>query len=227
MQRWYDEVYEEKEENGKRKFTWDGPSDFEQWENANPKILFLLKEALGDFEPASPQRKKDIGNKPFLLNIARWKFAIKHMFEELNQIPFFDSFEKPHNLGELMDDIAVVEVKKVDEGKGASDLVEINKYAENDKEFLKEQIDIINPQIILCGYTVDNYYTIFGGYNPTTMKVIIEDSRCACLSHYNRLIINFYHPSTRSRARAKELFEILCRMIKDGNVFEKFDWYRK
>ena len=125
-------------------------------------------------------------------------------------------------LPETINDIALIEVKKLNEGRSTSDDKEINMYAKIDKDFIKEQIDLINPDIILCCYTGEAYADHL--FIEDAWEKLISISKCNCYKDFNRLVIDFYHPSTRSDERAKELFDILCKMIKEGNVFKKFSW---
>lgn len=208
-------------------FTSDGPSNWDEWTQQKPRILFLLKEALDTFTP-SESTQHDIGSKPFGLNIAKWKFAIKKIYDNPNETLAFPSNDFIRNWSNNTNsDIAIVEIKKFDENKGTSERKIISKYAMNDSVFLKEQIKLINPQIILCCNTGDDYSNYLFDEDYDSNKPLISDSKCKCFKDFNRLVIDFYHPSTRNEKRAKELFEILCRMIIDGKVFDNFYWHDK
>lgn len=131
-------------ENDIMEFTWDGPSDWKKWEEQKPKILFLLKEAHSGFQPCIPNQK--IENKTGR-NISRWKNAIKLLFENSKDSP---TFHANNILNETNDNIAIVEVKKLNEERPNSSYKVILDYAKNDKDLLKGQIDILDPQIIVC-----------------------------------------------------------------------------
>jgi len=133
----------------------------------------------------------------------------------------FSTIELPKTI----DDVAIIEVKKLNERKGTSNYYKIKNYAIRDKDFLKEEFELINPDIVVCGNTGDYYGDII--YGEDSSEALINDSKCYCYKHGNRLVIEFYHPSTRSEEREEDLFDILCRMIKNGNVFEKFNWGEK
>jgi len=119
-----------------------------------------------------------------------------------------------------VNDIAIIEVKKLNEAKGSSSYYNIRNFARQDKDFIKEQIELINPDIIFCCNTGDFYCDDI--YGDEDWQHLICVSKCNCYKHGNRVVIDFYHPSTRSKQRDKELFDILHRMIKQGNVFEMF-----
>ncbi|MDP1744850.1 MAG: hypothetical protein Q8L90_04695 [Bacteroidota bacterium] len=221
LEKWNKTRPEYNQENG---FTSDGPSNWHEWTEQKPRILFLLKEALDTFTPSNPTQHQ-IGAKSFGLNIARWKYAIKKLYENPHETLSFPSKEFIKEWSNNTNaDIAIVEVKKFDENNGVSNPKKISSYAMRDKEFLKEQIRLINPQIILCCKTGDDYANYLYIEDYDIKEPLISDSNCNCYKDVNRLIIDFYHPSTRNEARAKELFEILCKMIKEGNIFKKFDW---
>lgn len=206
--------YEDKVD-GKR-FSHDGIMNYEAWINSVPKILFLLKENRAAKNEWEPWDGITVGNI-FSKNIARWRQIIIELFKNPAKELSFSNIELP----ETIDDIAIIEVKKLNEGKGSSNYYNIKNYAIKDKDFLKEEFELINPDIVVCGNTGDYYGDII---YEDSLEALINDSECYCYKHGNRLVIEFYHPSTRSEEKEKELFEILCRMIKNGNVFEKFNW---
>jgi hypothetical protein len=206
----------ENEAEGTR-FTIDGIVNYDAWKKAKPKILFLLKE--NHDKTYEPYEGITVDSKPFSLNIARWRQLLIELYKNpANEL----SFENI-NLPKGINDIAIVEVKKLNNRKSKSDNNEISKFAERDMEFLKEQIEIINPDIIFCGYTGDAYQNYL--YNGNILwERLISDSNCHCFKDDNRLMIDFYHPSTFNATKDEQYFNILYKMIKNGNVFEKFDW---
>ena len=212
----------EYEVEGKR-FTIDGIADYDAWEKSKPKILFLLKE--NHDEEYEPCWGITVDSKPWSLNIARWRQILIELFRDISKEISFEIVDLP----ETIDDIAMVEVKKLNEGKKVSSNSDIMKYAKRDNKFLKEQIDLINPQVVLCGNTGDFYDIIYADDSSCkeSERLSPDLSKCACWKYHDRLIIDFYHPSTRSDARARELFEILCKIIKEENVFANFDWGKK
>lgn len=228
LNKWYEE---RPEYDTKGEFCWDGPSNWGKWTKQVPKILFLVKEPHSGYHPSTPSMENPKISGKFCLNIARWKFAIRKLYENSNEIPAFPNVEDLRSWSEnKIDDIAIVEVKKMNEEKKSSSNQEIIEYAKKDKEFLKEQIDLINPNIILCGNTFESYKTIYD--NDAKMAEQLnylwldnaEIDAYVC-SHRKRMIISFYHPSYRKST--EDLFELLCRVIKEGNVFDKFDWSKK
>lgn len=208
----------EYEGEGKR-FTIDGIANFDAWKKSNPKILVLLKE--NHDEEYEPFWGLTVDSKPFSLNIARWRQILIELYNNPTTELSFDSINLPPGI----EDIAIVELKKLNERKTPSVYNDIAKYAKQDKVFLIEQVELINPDIILCANTGDTLADHV--FNDDKWERLISNSKCHCYKLDNRLIIDFYHPSTRTVGRAKELFDILYRLVKEGNVFEKFDWGKK
>jgi hypothetical protein len=218
FKRWLKERPEYKGE-GKR-FSIDGIMNFDNWIATNPKILFLLKENRADEDDWEPSDGINTQANRFSKNIARWTQVIREMYANPNAEPSFDDIVLPV----AFNDIAIIEVKKLNEGNGQSSPADLKRYAREDKLFIQEQLEIINPEIIICGNTCELYGDII--YGDEEWERLIYFPHYACYKHRNRLVIDLYHPSQRANSKDREIFEILCRMIKEGNVFEKFNWYK-
>jgi hypothetical protein len=202
------------------RFSLDGIMNFDAWIKSKPKILFLLKEnhaAEDDWEPSDGiTRDANI----FSLNIVRWRQILIKLSKNPAEEPSFSNIELP----ESVNDIAIIEVKKLNERKPSSNNADIKKYAIKDRELIKEQFKLINPDIIVCCSTGDYYDEDIYGDEPWIQLLPSPIKKCNCYKHGNRLVIDFYHPSYKSEAQSEELFETLCSLIKKGNVFEKFNW---
>jgi hypothetical protein len=210
------------ESNGRR-FVNDGITDVSKWNDAKPKTLFLLKENPdGEWEPAEGITTN---SGPFSRNIVRWHSVLQALFQEPSAVLSFTNIRLP----ETVKNIALVEVKKVNEGRRTSSPKEILKYAANDSKFLKEQIELIQPEVIFCCYTSNAYEEIYPN-EPWEEKICCVPAKwnpkghCSCDKHRGRLVIDFYHPSQRIRDRDKDLFEMLCEMIQKHRVFDRFSW---
>jgi len=205
-------------EDDEKEFTYDGISNFEEWEKQEPKILFLLKEARQGYHPSYPNQKVD---GMFGINIARWKLAVKEIYTNRESHPvFMEAWQRPKN----NDDITMVEVKKVNDENPSSDINIINRYAEQDSAFLKEQIDLINPHVVFCCGTITAYGDfIYGDDEWETLYSINEPKPCACFKHKIRLVIDFFHPILIG-SDPRMIFNLLCQLLKEGKVFDHFEW---
>ena len=199
-------------------FTMDGPSDWPQYYRQHPRVLFLLKESHGDeWHPSIPCT---MDQTRFSENVTLWKYAINMLYRDPTQQMSFPALESIHNGDHA--DIAFVEAKKLNEGKGTSDDNEIKTYAAKDKEFLKAQIALLAPHIVLCAGTIDAYDAIYEEqYDPYVL--LSSNGSCKCWRLSNRLVIEFFHPSYWGKT-PQELYSLLCSPIKTGNVFENFPW---
>ena len=74
---------------------------------------------------------------------------------------FFSGMSDIHYGNDILKHIAVVNVKKSG-GKANSSMEEINQYAEYDSEELKKELEIIDPTVIVCGYTISSLNIIMG-----------------------------------------------------------------
>jgi hypothetical protein len=205
-------------------FTVDGvaPQNWDKWNESKPKILFLLKENFTtDFEPQyGVELRENGGRDQFSWNVARWRYVIKELFDNPRADIIYDKFNPA--LPVWVDDVALVEVKKLNEGASTSDNSDIKKYAKEDREFLQEQIEILNPDVIICCYTGDSYDQ-FRTPNEEYVE-LFRKSNCPCYKDGNRLCIDFYHPSSFTPFNSIELFDILKEMIVEGDVFSQFEW---
>jgi len=123
----------------------DGIFDDGEWENVNKKILFIMKE-VNNWEGGDLKTLFENGPKyPMWHTISRWAGGI------LNNFPEFEEIDKWSARKENIKKIASINLKKTSGGP-SSDMSIINAYAHMDKELLLEQIDEIQPSIVVaCG----------------------------------------------------------------------------
>jgi hypothetical protein len=183
-------------------FVYDGILREENYWSSIPKIAFVLKEGNDKFNPISPipEDKKGYGPKgssgTFWRYMAGYTNIITKIWndEDVTKKDCLKAKEITNNSQ------AYINIKKSFENKKSSNYKDIINYAEKDSEFLQEQINIINPDVIYLGGTYDAFQKIF-----KTEKV---DYRIH--THDNRLIINYYHPSHHKGYKTfDELIKIL------------------
>lgn len=201
-----------------RCFAHDGIVDVEQWRKAKPKILFLLKETHCPPEEWEPHDGIASNANHFSRNIARWHSIVQALYTERATIPSFTGSILP----ETITDIALVELKKVNEGRRKSNDNDIKAYANRDVAFLREQIELIQPQLIFCCGTGDIYADNLYADEPLE-EICRKWGAKGCFKHRNRLVIDFYHPSPRGYGH-EQLFAMLLELLQEGAVFEHFSW---
>lgn len=170
-------------------FIKDGIIDENMFESLDQKILFISKEAnMKKYDDDNDFRVwwKDEHEKTFSIRVAQWAYGILHNFPEFESI----SYEKQRV---ALKSISFMDVKKLG-GGNRSNKKDILKYVTQDLEFIKKQIDIIDPDIIVSSIDTKPNKVIFGedfkktGYHVNYLQ---EDGR---------LIIDFYHPSAQAGA---------------------------
>lgn len=191
-------------------FIYDGPSHWDKYEESNPRIVFLAKEAHSSFAPSEPRVVDD----RFTRNIARWAYLINAHGDSTNisVMPESDKLQEYYNR------IAIVEVKKVNEDKKRSSPTELKDYAWKDQFYLKRQIEILSPHVVLCCGTLD-YFDIIFDYTYEVEKKIYSNSEVACWLVNDMLVIDFYHPSTTKKGNTdNKLFKLLTDLLSNQAV---------
>ncbi len=128
--------------------TWDGILNDSYWET-NPRVLFLLKDTRDDFTYIAPAPTKGYGPEGVSLNfwgnINSWQHVISMRWD--NAVPTEEEIrmirKKP------VKDIAYLNIKKK-QGTSAISWKELRSYAIRDKKFLIRQLEMIDPQVIIC-----------------------------------------------------------------------------
>lgn len=196
-------------ERGYQRFICDGIVDEEWWlkEHKVPKICFFLKEARTQEENyilTDDLRRYE----PWKLwqRVAIWTQAIQSAYAQA--VPYNHEALKK-NSHNAIKQIAVCNVKKSD-GTNISNDDDLKKFAIMDKEELKRELILINPDIIVCGYTLGCLEKVLDDeleIDPTwdTMYGFWKD----------KLVIDYYHPACHypNRVNYYALMSI-CKMAE-------------
>lgn len=149
-----------KEDRNYNCYIEDGVFDEREWNNQNIKILYVLKEANcwqrdsdGTCHCAT-HHKKTLNLCNYLLseksptywktwnNVVRWTQAIRFGGKYQRSITKSDK-------SKYLKTIAALNIKKV-AGGSQSDSNKILLYGKNDADYIKQQIDLYKPDIIIC-----------------------------------------------------------------------------
>lgn len=177
-------------------FNYDGIVNDEYWNDENnKKILFFLKEA-----HQGNRSREEYGNDIFDLvgwldgtvykmwkKVVIWVWAIENT--TISNIKEYDENRISEVEQDLIRKIAVVNVKKSN-GKTNSDWEELVKYANEDKELLLKEIEMIKPKIIICGNNVRLLNIVFDG--ALDMEKLYKHHY---VIHNGYIIIDYYHPA--------------------------------
>lgn len=176
----------------KNAFISDGIVDPVTWSDQSQKtILFVLKEAYDRYGTG------------YSLNEWLHKYLVKKIWKRVAKVSHGIQNTNATTISEykaeLSDDeyrsslnrIAVMNLKKSG-GRSHSDHNEILRYAEYDSEELKKEFELIDADIIVCGYTFTILYEVIFGNDP-----IKKCDNWYYWLRYNgrdRLFIDYYHP---------------------------------
>ena len=106
--------------------------------------------------------------------------------------------------------ISVINLKKTP-GKAKSNNSEIDKFAKEDREYIKNQVEIYNPDLIICGGTGDMFIKNILDLDSESWTYVSKYLRY--LIYNDKLIVDTYHPACRKRK--KDLFENIVLPIRD------------
>ena len=183
-------------------FISDGPVCPEIWNDRNKgkKIAFVLKEAYGENSEWSltDWLRREGPNYNIWYRVVEWIYGILNTTSTkiARYSPDLISFEKSEGKpNEWLSQVAIVNIKKSG-GKSSSDNDEIKAYALADKEEIIRELEILDPDIIICGSTAEALNGISGGFEGP--------NRCDNWYYYSdviggreRLFIDYYHPANR------------------------------
>jgi len=179
-------------------FVKDGIVNLNKWNVQETRPLFLLKEAYGGIKSWNLINDCILSNTDKQIDntwkrVTQWTYGIMNTTEAT--APFFDEDSIPKNFANnYLQNIAVVNVKKI-AGEPTSDWGKLEEAVDNDKDFLKKEIELIAPTVIVCGYTIKFFEKIF--------DIKIKKSKnknlyyLAEINGKTVIVIDYYHPGNR------------------------------
>lgn len=205
----------------------------EQWEKASRRILFLVKDNndgwghdtrtwLVDGDEAENSRNLSggrVGQSGFLPNIAKMFYGLMTVQpgHPANYDQVCEEMDKVRDMFNTAP-FAFVEAKKAAGGKTVASS-EVTNAMEKDKEFLKDELDILRPNIIVCCDAEDSQFNFvtqyyLAGREPEKFDGAHEtypDARHPyCLWFYDSenpeeriAVIKSYHPSNQGKENWK------------------------
>jgi hypothetical protein len=186
-------------DHSKNFFIPDGIVDTDIWNSGKKKrILFLLKEAYGTdwgnytlatwLHSSHPNRK--IWKK-----IAILTYGIQNTTAA--SIPRYREKLTADEHEAALDQIAVINIKKSD-GKTQSDYAEIDAYAQYDRKEIIKELQLISPEIIICGSTFGSLFTTVLGNEPLNNSTRNDNWYYDLdICGTSALVIDYYHPANR------------------------------
>lgn len=134
-------------------YAMDGPINPDNWDNQKPKLLFLAKETHG-FMGCPPiffeKEKAGYNASPFDRAISKISYLISKTKLTIIKRNEFNHISK-EEMQEGFTKLAQIECKKTSTGDEiTSGDAKIRDQARLDSSFLKTQIEMLNPDIIVC-----------------------------------------------------------------------------
>ena len=165
----------------------DGIVCEKDYEKTDPKLLFVAKE---------PNHQGDRGfdfrewwceevKYAFTKRLCEWTYGIQNGFPPLSG---FDK-DEGHKLTAIRS-ISFMNLKKVG-GSGSADSAKIQSTTERDREFLRRQIDIIAPDVVVGGIGDSRLWSVF--FPGIVLHDCGFDIRVARVGRVR--VVDFYHPS--------------------------------
>ncbi|RLA79556.1 MAG: hypothetical protein DRG78_12750 [Epsilonproteobacteria bacterium] len=190
-------------------FNRDGIISKQHWDNTDIKVLFVLKET----NKAKQNIITAISNALVNSSSGWWKGKVLRRIGRLayglinytGDIPSFEEAKKHGKSATL--NIAYINMRKTSGGARTNEK-SFNKHVEEYAPYIKKQIELISPDIVVLG----------GTYKQLKKFVYPELTRiCERIHKHNEMIfINAFHPA--SRTSAKGLYE---------QVLNSYDSYQK
>jgi hypothetical protein len=214
----FEEWQQSGEHKGVKPFNKDGVIDPNIWYSQDLRVLFLLKEAYHKEEYETYDlAEKLCENGPWdsmWRRVAEWGYGLRNTTAE--RIADYNGIygASTKSLKEELRRIAIVNVKKSN-GKSESSWKDIQNYADADKDFLNRQIDLIDPTVIVCGYTFAHLNDFYceASINKKDKNQYNPDG---FYKYKNIMILDYYHPSDISPAFMT--FYALCAIWQNALI---------
>ena len=187
---------------GLKNFISDGVVNADIYQNYQPKIAFFLKEAYskeGDCCWSLTEWLNRGAMTRMWSTVAEWTYGIRNTTETL--IPHKPQLSNEEKT-KLLQTIAIVNVKKSN-GEARSNYQDLLQYTKKDRFYLKKELEILSPDIIVCGNNSSLLRAIYGAriQDDTVHADGDIDYEFIRKNGYvivnNQIIIDFYHPANQ------------------------------
>ncbi|MBC8552287.1 MAG: hypothetical protein H8D23_21870 [Candidatus Brocadiales bacterium] len=175
-------------------FVRDGVVSETDYLSSLPKIVLILKEVNDPNGGGWDLRKfiADGGRPQTWDNIARWVYGIRN----LTQLPNWDYFSKINNEFRIenLKSICVINLKK-SPGTHTTNYASLEAVANEDKDNIRKQYSIYNPDVTICGGTGNLFKKVVGHESNEwrmTKKGIWWYER-----ENRKYVVSFAHPEAR------------------------------
>jgi hypothetical protein len=204
-------------------FIYDGATVPDQWVKSPWRIMCLLKEAHGGGvwnhaeairEDGGLLRVGGTANQAVHYRMVEWLAAIESSLEGAPIDIEADREEDYPKARATMLRSAWVNVKKVD-GLPYSNAGDLHTVATRDADFLKRQMDLLNPRVIVCGATFGIVREILF---PGSER--IAGTEFSYRSPSGIVLIDYGHPGRKARESYQPLIEEIKCIQSAGYLLE-------
>ncbi len=178
------------------KFVRDGIIDENKYIDVSSKILFITKEPNKPKQIAGDYRQwwKQELIYTFSRRMAEWSYGILENFPPFDQLKY-DELAKI----DAIQKIAFMNVKKIG-GGNLSEYDGVIEHIKQDYDFIRKEIEIIDPDIIILGLT---WKALRAELFPEIKNNWSDSGYDIHISRLNDAkVIDFYHPSSRNAPAA-------------------------
>lgn len=188
---------------GWHNFISDGTVNAAVYETSSPKICFFLKEAYNRDYDKSWSLTDWLAQGAMTRmwsTAAEWCYGIKYTTRTaIPKKPDLSNSEKTN----LLQSVAIVNVKKSN-GNVRSDYNDLLRYAIDDKKYLKHELDILKPKVIVCGNNSSLLRLLYGASISSKGGVASDGQinydfmqKNGFVIVGNQIIIDYYHPANQ------------------------------
>ncbi|MEO3947886.1 hypothetical protein [Gorillibacterium sp. CAU 1737] len=170
-------------------YVYGGVVQEERYAEQKTKLLFLLKEVIDE-------TKNDKWSLVELIDKQIQEMKFLTIFKRLGELSYgFHHGFPPYNTGvtqpacikEGLENLALINLKKTG-GQNVSNMDEIRTHAFANKALLLQELEIIAPDLVICGGTFDVICEVLG------VPYTHSDSGARVARYPNMLLVEFLHP---------------------------------
>lgn len=199
-------------------FIRDGVVCPEQWFSQKVRPLFLLKEAYGgnaDWDLIADHLLPTHPISKMWNRISLWTRGLLTTTKD-TIAPFVEDDPVAESYGNAyLKQLAVINIKKSG-GDKSSDMNIIRAYANFDKDRLKEQLELCDPTVIICGYTASTLDIILE--QPVRKDYNQNLAYHISINGHDVLVLDYWHPANQypDIMNYYGLMSIYQQALKDG-----------
>jgi len=171
---------------------FDGILDEEEFANQEVKLLWILKESYG--EAIEFENRVNLLTDEKYLTFPTWKSIIEVSYAIINNLQNFDENISINEKQNVLKKIAFMNIKK-NPGESVSVNKEIENHFSLNSTLLVDQINFINPDIIIAGNTLHHFINKNAFDLTWDEDTSYEDFGVWYRYKQNKLFIEGMHPS--------------------------------